>query len=139
MWFDDGIEESAYFAMQMPHDWKPQSELEPHVHWFTTGATTTVVRWAFEYSMAEIGSTFSAPTTLHSTSKPTGNLLHEYGDFDSRIDMSGVSSSSVSLMFVCRLFRDSSNAADTYVGDAGMSEFDFHYQKSRLGSTAETG
>jgi hypothetical protein len=139
LWFDAGTEESAYFACQIPHDWKPQSDLEPHLHWCTTAASTDIVRWGLEYSIAEINSTMSAATTLHTTSTPSGDRVHQLDDYDSTIDMSGAATSAVSIMLICRLFRDSSNAADTYAADAGLFEFDFHYQKSRLGSTAENG
>ena len=138
LWFDPGTEESVYFNVQIPHDWKPQSDMHPHVHWCTTGDSTSVVRWALEYTITEIGSTFPAPVTLYTSDDPSGNALHEYSEFDI-IDMSGINSTAVSAMFVCRLYRDSSNAADTYAADAGLLEFDFHYQKSRLGSTAEAG
>lgn len=137
-WFDKGTEESLYFNVQLPHDWKPQSNLRPHVHWCVASASTLVVRWALEYSFAEIDSTMSTAVVTYTSDYPLGNSYHQLSDFNS-LDMSGVSSSSVSAMFACRLFRDSSNAADTFDGDAGLLEFDFHYQKSRLGSTALDG
>lgn len=137
-WFDAATQENVYFAAQIPHDWKPQSDLIPHLHWGTTAASTSIVRWAFEYSIGEIGSTMGAATTLYSTSTPTGNKVHQLDEF-SKIDMSTASSSAVSMMLICHLYRDSSNAADTYAADAGFMEFDFHYQKGRLGSTGAHG
>ena len=41
-------------------------------------------------------------------------------------------------MMVCRLFRDATDAADTYDADAVLLEFDVHYKVNMLGSREET-
>ena len=36
--FDDGTEEEVYFTAQIPHEWKLESNLIPHVHWLPQDA-----------------------------------------------------------------------------------------------------
>lgn len=40
-------------------------------------------------------------------------------------------------MLVCGLFRNSSAGTDTYSGEAGLLEIDFHYQIDSDGSNEE--
>jgi len=37
-------------------------------------------------------------------------------------------------ILVCRLYRDATNAADTYVNEAGLLSFDIHFEIDKLGS-----
>jgi hypothetical protein len=43
----------------------------------------------------------------------------------------------VSSMIVCRLYRNATDAADTYDTAAALLEFDFHYPIDAIGSTSE--
>jgi len=43
----------------------------------------------------------------------------------------------ISTMLGCRLFRDGSNAADTYANDAALLEIDFHFMLNTPGSSQE--
>lgn len=135
--FDHAAEEELFFAVQIPHDAIKTADISPHVHW--TPATSTAVgqvRWGLEYVLTEIGSTMTA-TTIDYVNDTAGALhTHELAEFTG-IDMSTITS--VSAMFMCRLFRDASDTADTYTGDAGLFEFDFHYKRGRLGSYNEYG
>lgn len=43
----------------------------------------------------------------------------------------------ISSILICRIWRNSSNAADTYTDDAGLLSLDFHYQIDTVGSRAQ--
>lgn len=140
--FDDavaGSEKEVFFQVQMPHDWLEGSAVSPHVHWVNRTGTVTgqTVRWGLEYTTATIGGTFPASVTIYSTTTVMGVITstdsHHLTDF-SDIDMTG---NKISTVITCRLFRNSSDATDTYTGTAGLLYIDFHYQRNSLGSKEE--
>ena len=141
--FDDataGSEKEVWFQVQMPHSWKEGSTVEPHVHWTnkTAGTAGQVIRWGIEYTKAAIGGTFGATTTIYGTTIVGGGDItvaneHLLTDF-AGVDMTG---DTLSTVIACRLFRNSSNAADTYTGTAGLLYIDWHYEIDALGSKTE--
>jgi hypothetical protein len=141
--FDDALlaaEKEIFFTVQLPHSWREGSAVEPHVHWVAKSAGTAgqVVRWGLEYTKQNIGAAFSAPSTVYATTIAGGGSIatqdsHLITDFDA-IDMTG---ETISTVIVCRLFRNSSNAADTYTGTAGLLYIDWHYEINSMGSRQE--
>ncbi len=142
-WFDDGNEEELYFACQLPHGYKYGTDLHAHIHW-TPAANGTAgenVTWGLEYTVSSIDSAFGDTATLTSSTRSGGDAasgpiaskhyLTELGAID------GSSISSVSAMLICRLYRDATSETDTYDDDAGVLEFDFHYQIDQPGSRTE--
>jgi len=129
--FDDSSGEFVYFAAQLPHDYKEGSDMEPHVHWAPTDATTGTVTWAFEYTWANNWDVFPAPSTIYTrqTTKEKSHMMHkaEFADIDG-------SGKKISSMLVCRLYRYASDTLDTYAADAALLEFDFHYTADTIGS-----
>lgn len=133
-------EKEIFFTVQLPHTWKEGTAVEPHVHWVNKSAGTAgqVVRWGLEYSKQNIGGAFAAPTTVYGTTIAGGADItvansHAITDFDA-IDMTG---ETISTIIVCRLFRNSSDAADTYAGTAGLLYIDWHYEINSMGSRQE--
>lgn len=138
--FSPTTQEELYFAVQMPHSWSGEA-IHPHVHWFTATASTNVTcRWGLEYAWADIGSTFSAPTTIYaSTVSPVTTIIeskkHYVTSFSSLVP--STNQDGFSAMLLCRLFRDSTVAADTFDQNANLLEFDIHYSVKRLGTKTE--
>ena len=132
--------EELYFAVQFPHSWSGESVF-PHVHWFVTTATTNVVcRWWLEYSWANIGSTLSAPTTVYaSTAYPGTTVLEAKKHYiTSFAEIAPTTNQdSFSSMMLCRLFRDSTVAADNMDSFANLLEFDIHFSVKKLGTRNE--
>ena len=141
--FDDavaGSEKEIFFSVQMPHDWKEQSTISPHVHWTnrTTGTAGQVIRWGLEYTVATIGGTFGATTTIYGTTVVGGadiTVANEH--FITELDDITMTGNLISTILVCRLFRNSSNAADTYTGTAGLLYVDFHYEIDTIGGSKD--
>lgn len=131
-------DDQVFFDVQITHDWKSGTSLHPHVHWCPTvsGSAGETVIWGLEYAFAEIGGIFSTTTTItgdyhipHDTALVQNkHYLTEIGE----ISMTGINS--VSSMFVCRVFRATT---DTYGDNASFLEFDFHYEVDSAGSDRE--
>lgn len=142
--FDKAVaiaEKEVNFKVQMPHGWLPGSSIHPHIHWVptSTGSAGQKVRWGLEYTKANLGGVFGDTTTIYAedpvdppTTTPTVDTqyLTEFPD----IDMTGNVLSSIIL---CRIFRNSSHANDTFAGDVGIVSIDIHTEFSRLGSGTE--
>jgi len=119
----------------MPHSYKHGTNLHPHIHWSPDSADAGNIYWSFEYTIANINGTFGATTTDDIVIASDGVAFkHQIEEF-SAIDGSGLT---FSHMLICRLTRKSSTeAADTYPGNACFVEFDFHFQKDTIGSREE--
>ena len=143
-YFDNALaaaEKEIFFNMQMPHAWLLESDIHIHVHWIaiTTGSADEKVRWGLEYTKANVNSVFGATDTIYAedpedppSTTPTADT-HYLSEF-SAIDMTG---DELSTVLICRLFRNSSHANDTYGGTAGLLYIDAHYQVDSFGSDEE--
>jgi hypothetical protein len=143
--FDNAIaanEKEVNFKLQMPHGKLLASAIHLHIHWVptSTGSAGDKVRWGLEYTKANPNGTFGAvgayiyatdPVSPPSTT-PTAHThyITEFAD----IDMTG---DALSTIILCRLFRNSSNAADSFAGDVGLLYIDAHVEYSQLGSNEE--
>lgn len=141
--FDAGSEEEVYFVCQLPHNWKKETSLHPHVHWFPTanGSAGQKVCWGLEYSIQEIGNVFGISTIIYgddvySNADPLVAKTHYLNSLGT-ISMTGITS--LSSIILCRLFRDATGAGgtDSYTSDVALLEFDFHYEIDGLGSKNE--
>jgi len=129
-------DESVHFVAQMPHSYKEGSNIYPHLHWTPDTTDTGNVYWSFEYVIADINSTIGSTTTDEITVPADGTALKHQIDSFTTIDGTGLT---ISHMIICRLTRRStSQAADTYTGNACFLEFDFHFEKNTVGSSTES-
>ncbi|WP_159951604.1 hypothetical protein [Polaribacter septentrionalilitoris] len=145
LWFEEGEElQSVSFTVQMPHKWKEGSTIKPHIHW-TSGRSgdaapgTNRVKWALEYVWANVAGEFnSTSTTLTGSVVATPNegsiplrehIITPLGDITA-------TGKTLSSMILCRLYRVN-DGDDSYSGDAGLLEIDFHYQVDSDGSNDE--
>jgi len=137
--FATNADQEVFFAAQLPHDWKLGSDLQPHVHWSPSDANAGNVTWKLEYTISDINGTFGNTSTISVTdAADTVALKHQIVGFSSDIDMSSYTDNGdVSIMLICRLYRDVSDG-DTYGSDAFLLETDFHYEIDSLGSTEAT-
>ena len=139
--FSASTEQEVYFTVQLPHSYKIGSAIYPHVHWTTATGTPsgTNVMWGFEYTVIAIGGTFPTTSILTSNSvippigTPTGTGQHLITSFGS---ISGTNLG-ISTVLVCRLFRETGNASDTFGNEVGLLGFDIHYEKDTQGSREE--
>jgi len=142
-WYDKDTEEEVFFSCQMPHNWKEGTDIHPHVHWTPkTDGTTSASRvcWGLEYTWSNITGSFGN-TSISYANLPisyTGSPIADAHYLTELPDISGAGKT-FSSMLICRLFRDatSSGSSDSYGYDAGLLEFDFHYEIDSFGSQDE--
>jgi len=141
--FDDaaaGSQKEVFFTVQLPHGWAGTA-IEPHVHWLPAAdGASSAVRWGLEYTWAGVGQVFGNTTILYSSTTVQGDASliaskHYITEFAALAPT--LTQRDISSILICRVFRDSANAADTYTGKCGMLYVDFHYQLDALGSDAE--
>ncbi len=134
--------EAMSFTVQLPHSWKQGTRIYPHIHWTPKSSASGNVEWNFEYSWTNYDpvtpQVFPAITT--NTIVVTGpftlgtHLITPLTAANVGLDATGKKVSSV---LVCRIWRNSINAADTYAADAGGISIDFHYEMDTFGSRSE--
>jgi hypothetical protein len=134
--FDPSSVEYLFFAVQVPHCWKLESELHPHIHWCPINTNAGAVIWGLEYALAEIDGSFG-DTTISTVTQASDGVAygHQLAEWDA-IDMTGIDT--VSPIIMCRVYRAANLAGDDYGSDAIGLEVDFHYQIDSRGSAAET-
>lgn len=147
--FDDAIEvqeKEIFFTMQMPHSWVG-TPIHLHVHWLGNADDTTAApRWGCEYAWQDIGQVFGATNTIYTDGSNYTDVgtdadivagKHYIGKFSAITP--GSSADNISSILVGRIFRNSSNAADTYdaaSNKCGLLYIDAHYENS-IGSATE--
>lgn len=136
--FGKTVVEEVFFSCQIPHSWKIGSNLNPHIHWSPSDTDTGDVMWVLEYTISEIGGIFGDTEIISVVDAGDGVAhKHQYADLGD-IDMSAYTSASdVSIMLMCRLYRNGIAPQDTYDNDAFLLEIDFHFQIDMLGSREE--
>lgn len=145
LWFDKNTMEQVFFEIQLPHRYKVGSNISPHVHWVpkANGGAGHVVSWGLEYVWASIGETFSGTSTTiygnaHTPSADTSVIANRHY-LTSLTDIIGTGKG-FSSMLICRLFRNATgggDSADTYDDDAGLLEFDVHFEIDSPGTREE--
>lgn len=131
-----GNEEQVWGDAQASHSWKLGTSLEPHAHFTLEDATSCNVRICIEYLRGSNSVGWGATTTTTcGTCAANGASAFDFCDMGT-IDMS--SHAYLSAMVKFRLFRNSSNAADTCTGKkVYIHEKDLHFEKDAIGSRQE--
>ena len=127
----------------MPHSWDG-GPIDLHIHWMGNNADTTATpRWGLEYTFASPNFIFPVTQTIYAIGNEMGDpdvvpykhYLTEWASLTPTTDQSGTSS-----IIIGRVFRNSSDAADTYnvAGNkCGLLYIDAHFQIDSLGSDTE--
>ena len=123
---------------QMPHSWRQESAISPHIHWQKSTSAASNVLWQFDYEIVNNGdiAVMDYGTQLQVSTPVAGTpdtdtaekvLISSFGN----IDMTGFD---ISCLIFWKLSRIGGDAADTYGADARLIEFDIHYQRDTPGS-----
>jgi hypothetical protein len=137
---NEGLEAMS-FVVQMPHSWKEGTMIYPHIHWLPKSSESGNVQWNLDYSWQNYDSatplvfpTYTTSTVV--TSGPFVANTHRITSLTGGTGLDGTGNK-ISSILICRIWRNSSNGADTYRDDAGLLSLDFHYQIDTVGSRAE--
>jgi hypothetical protein len=138
--------EAMSFQVQLPHTWVEGTTIYPHIHWIPRGSNVSGnVQWNLDYSWvnydpATIQVFPAATTTAVVTSPASGNFIQN-GHYISALTTGNVgidgTGKKISSVLICRIWRDSGIASDTYNEDAGVMFLDFHIQINSFGSRQE--
>ena len=123
--------EYAYLVAQMPHGRAQDTDLYPHFHWQTSNNNLGSVVWAVDYTCASISQDFPAFQTIKVVANSTGNSNTHLMSPEMTIPATELG---ISAMCKIRIFRDTEDIRDTYIGEAKLLEFDIHYYAENLGS-----
>lgn len=131
--FGSGGTELLFFMAQLPHAWREETTLMPHVHWQKTTSAGGDVLWRFSYKWAPRATVMDAAFTdddastvaIGTPDNDTANehLITPFSDLTA-------ADKGISDMLACKLARIGGDGADTYGADARLLEFDIHYQLS---------
>jgi hypothetical protein len=128
-------EERVYFSIQLPHAYKENTNLRPHIHWVGEDNTAGDVVWKLTYSWANMYGVFPTETAIIIAN--SNSLTANYHNYAALPEIVGTGKE-ISSMLLCSLIRNSSNSADTYTGkDAYLLEFDIHFLANTPGSKEE--
>lgn len=124
-------------GFQLNHSYKVESTIVPHIHVYApSDGSGGVVKFGCEYTWASIDSVgVLATTTVYGTvtlaaSTVYNNKIISFGN----ITGTGKGMSSV---FMCRLFRDPTDNADTFGSSVWLKSADIHIEKDTIGSRQE--
>lgn len=120
-------------SMEVLHDYKEGTDISFHIHWYPTNALAGNVKWQLRYAWFNRGTVVPAATTVFVTEAASGVAWQEK---TSVITISGVGMTMGSRL-VFSLFRDATDATDTYAYNAAVSDMGVHYQRDSFGSRTQ--
>ena len=134
--FSNGASQNLFFVTQVPHSWKQQGEIHPHIHWMPTTTATGFCRWDVEYVVSDINATMQVePIRAVGTTAAIGVAWKHY-----LTDLGGPNTVGSNLTGVSGLIA----GRIIYRGDVGDHgedvaglELDFHYEIDSMGSDEE--
>lgn len=119
-------------SFHINHDYKPGSNIYPHVHWCPTNTNTGVVRWGFEYVVARGHNqqAFGSSSTVYVEQAATGtSYMHQIAEFADGQAFNTYLEPDSLLLF--RIFRDAAHINDTYNAVCFGLYLDLHVQSDR--------
>lgn len=125
-------EDQMFLSMQMSHTYKLGSPIECHIHYACQTTSTNNVTWGLDMTMADIGTEFKSAKTYLVNGTCGNAYSHQLADWHIVGNFTGLSGNAV-----MRVYRHSSDAGDTYTGNAFGISVDCHYEKDSLGSSEE--
>lgn len=116
--------------MEHQHDAREGVAITPHIHWYPTNTNTGDVRWGLEYTIEAMSGTLYSGT-IYVDATASGTAWQEQRDNFAEI---GGANLVIGAQIHFRLFRDGTDAADTYNDGAAIATFGIHYEIDTVGS-----
>lgn len=133
------LEQELFFTVQVPHGYVEGSNIAFYMHYaYVTNTVGQAAKFGLEYTWANQNALFNPPSTVYRVLTSTNNdaSYHYWVGFPA---ISGVGKT-LGSMLVCRVFRNSSSADDTYIGGGyvALLGVDMTCEVNTLGSTSRT-
>lgn len=132
----DGVAttEALHGSAEMLHGWIEGTPIRPHIHWMATTAAAGDVKWQLTYNWANNNELDLTETTLTVTAAASGTAWQRQVSSFGEIDGTG---KKIGSQIYFRIFRNPTDAADTYGADAVLETVGIHYEKNSIGSQQE--
>lgn len=132
---------SVVATIQLPHHYKPGTDLRPHLHWIAPDATAGNVVWGLEYWVLPYNSlAYNTTTTIIGVFAAPGAAktatIASFYAYNPSLVISGTGLVE-STIIMCRIYREGGNLNDTYDNVAYGLSFDIHYESNKLGTDNE--
>jgi hypothetical protein len=126
-------DDHIWFTVQLPHSWKTNTYIYPHVHFLQTAADQTNM-WFMRYKWHNIGEAYPADWTT-SGSESTNEITYSSGTIQNLNAFPSINGAGkgISSLLDIKLYRK--NGVGT--GNVTLKQFDIHIQKDGLGSDSE--
>jgi hypothetical protein len=125
-------DDHVYFTMQIPHSWKTNTAIFPHLHFVQTAANQTNNMWFMRYKWYSLGDAVPTVwTEINSGSNAftyVSGSIHQIAELPS-VGINGAGKSISSLLDI-KIYRRGTIGT----GTVQMKQFDIHIQKDSLGS-----
>ncbi len=137
--FDADAVETVGILAQLPHSWDEGSAIRPHVHWAKTTDAAGDVVWSYRYKwfgFDEVQPAWSGvieATDINTVDDTQKQIISNFGE----ITPPAGTAQNVSSLIMMQLGRLATDGDDDYGADCVLYEFDLHYQRDALGTTAE--
>lgn len=131
----NAIAEQLFDDIEITHGYKEETDIVCHVHWMPTTTNAGDVKWQLTYAWTNRTGGLPSETTI-SVVQAAGGVawVPHRADFPA---ISGTGKGIGSHLSI-RLFRDPTDAADTYPDDAALQSFGVHYEIDTVGSRGIT-
>lgn len=135
--FSDTDVLEAFSNFHIPHAYKPNTMIYPHIHFATTSNNAGTVRWGVEYTFARrhdsTGQTaFPATSTIYIDFAIPSNSANVHFVAEAA-QGAGIPGTHIEVdgMIMTRVFRDPAHANDTFVGSVWAITADLHIEVDR--------
>ena len=141
--FDDGVDEEVFFKFKVPRKYDFSTDMGLHLSFFVDTAPVAAagVAWAVEWKPVATGETFSfaagTGTIVDVCAVTTGTPANDKVLISCEGITGGANLMEAGDLLMMRLYRDVSDAGDTFVGDARIAEVHVHFIQNKLGSPME--
>ena len=128
-------EEEVHGGFEIQHDYKEGTDLIPHLHLYPTTTGAGNIKFFLDYYIKENGLAPVTGTTSFVIAAGGTAWEELRSNFDSVIDGSTIT---IGAQCSFKLYRDPTDAEDTYGADVAISTFGVHYEIDTIGSRTTT-
>jgi hypothetical protein len=122
--------EESWTSFHILHEYESGSKVYPHIHWTHNNASPSGdVVWKMDYSVSKghSGGTFPSPTTISLQETAGPQYTHHVIE---TIEGNAIPSTDLEpdSLIIARIYRDPTDANDTFEDDAFLLNVDLHYE-----------
>lgn len=135
--FSDTDVLEAFSNFHIPHSYKQNTMIYPHIHFLTSSNNAGTVRWGFEYTFARRHdstgqTTFPSTSTIYIDFAIPANSAYKHFVAEAP-EGQGISGTPIEVdgMIMTRIFRDPTHANDTFSGSVWAITADLHIEVDR--------